>query len=667
MINFTNTETMLSVKFNERSFFAFSKEKPFMWIGCGTAEYPMSRGSFKFKEKTQMKTPLFIDTASGELLLKTKDGKAVLRLELEALDNRLHAHFEVLDGAPYNRMWLRLSALNEECVYGCGETFTAFNLRGESVKIWVAEHQNAKRFVKKVISDKLAGVNAKRALDFSQYATYYAQPTFMSSRKYFVHIDTTDYAEFDFTARFCHTLFVKDLADVYIGFADSFEELSTNLSDLLGRQPRLPEWAYDGAILGIQGGTEIVDKKLKKAKEYKMKVAGVWCQDWEGARITQFGKQLVWNWEWDKKLYPNLDTKILGYKKDGIRFLGYCNPFLAIEKGLYKYASEKGYCVKNKDGEDYLVKITTFPAAMVDLTNPDAYNWIKSVIKDNMIAFGLGGWMADFGEYLPTDCVLYSGDSAEKIHNTWPAIWAKINREALEETGKIGDIFFFTRAGNTETIKYSTLMWNGDQHVDWSYDDGLPSVIPATLSLAVSGFGLTHSDVGGYTTFMYVKRTPELLMRWAEMNAFSPLFRSHEGNRPDDNVHFDSSEEILKHYAKMSRIHAGLKDYLMAADKLNSTEGIPVIRPLFYYYHSEKDFREQYEYLLGRDILVAPVIEQGQPLKKVYLPEDEWVHLWTGEVYNGGEHSISAGIGYPPVFCRKGSKFLKKFLKLKDA
>ena len=667
MVTFTNTETMISVRFNERSFFAFSKEKPFMWIGCGNAEYPMNRGSFKFKEKTQMKTPLFIDTDGEQLLLKTGDGKTVLRLETQVTENRLRVRFTVLDGVPYNRMWLRLSAVDDECVYGCGETFTKFNLRGESVRVWVSEHQNAKRFAKKVITDRIAGVNDKRIGSFSQYATYYAQPTFMSSRKYFVHIDTTDYAEFDFSARFSHTLFIKDIADVYIGFGESFEELSENLSDLLGRQPQLPEWVYNGAVLGIQGGTEIVDKKLEKAKEYKMKVAGVWCQDWEGARITQFGKQLMWNWEWDKNQYKNLDKKIKEYRKNDIRFLGYCNPFLAIEKDLYKYASEQGSCVKNKDGEDYLVKITTFPAAMVDFTNPAAYEWIKSVIKNNMIAFGLGGWMADFGEYLPTDCVLYSGVSAEKIHNAWPAIWAKINREALEETGSLGDIFFFTRAGNTETVKYSTLMWNGDQYVDGSYADGLPSVSPATLSRAVSGFGITHSDVGGYTTFAHVKRTPELLMRWAEMNAFSPVFRSHEGNKPDENVHFDSSKEILKHYAKMSRIHAGLKDYLMAADKLNSTKGIPVIRPLFYYYNSPRDFRESYEYLLGRDILVSPVIERGQPQKTVYLPEDEWVHLWSGEVYRGGEYSVSAGMGYPPVFCRKSSKFLKKFLKLKDA
>ena len=73
------------------------------------------------------------------------------------------------------------------------------------------------------------------------------------------------------------------------------------------------------------------------------------------------------------------------------------NPFLATEGRLYKEASEKGYCVQHPDGGDYLVSVTTFPAAMVDLYNPDAFEWIKAVIKRNMIGIGMAGWMADFG------------------------------------------------------------------------------------------------------------------------------------------------------------------------------------------------------------------------------------------------------------------------------
>lgn len=105
-----------------------------------------------------------------------------------------------------------------------------------------------------------------------------------------------------------------------------------------------------------------------------------------------------------------------------------------------------------------------FYGGVVDLTNPEAYAWFKEVIKKNMIELGCGGWMADFGEYLPTDTYLHNGVSAEIMHNAWPALWAKCNYEALEETGKLGEILFFMRAGSTGSQKYSTMMWAGDQN-----------------------------------------------------------------------------------------------------------------------------------------------------------------------------------------------------------
>ena len=201
--------------------------------------------------------------------------------------------------------------------------------------------------------------------------------------------------------------------------------------------------------------------KVNAALGSGVAVNGVWIQDWEGRRVTAAGKQLYWNWQWDRELYPGLDEKIKELNQRGIKVLGYINPFLAVEKPLYRQASEKGYCVKDKAGKDYYVTITTFPAAMIDLTNPDACRWIKGIIKENMIDFGFSGWMADFGEYLPTDCVLHSGENAEIVHNTWPARWAKINREAIEEAGKSGEIMFFTRAGFSGTPSASTMMWNG--------------------------------------------------------------------------------------------------------------------------------------------------------------------------------------------------------------
>ena len=107
----------------------------------------------------------------------------------------------------------------------------------------------------------------------------------------------------------------------------------------MGRQPQLPDWVYDGQILGIQGGTDVMMGKVADALDAEMDICGVWIQDWEGRRVTAVGKQLYWNWQWDKELYPNLPDKIKELASHGIKVLGYCNPFLATEKELYQIAS----------------------------------------------------------------------------------------------------------------------------------------------------------------------------------------------------------------------------------------------------------------------------------------------------------------------------------------
>lgn len=663
MLEFRKSENGAELLKNGKVIYALKKGDKPLCVGYGKNEYKMSHGSFKIKEVRSSPEPLRIENISvneNTVIAETEKGSVTLT----ALKNHLSVH---LDGfKDYNRLYIKLPAKREEHVYGTGEIFSEFDLRGKTVNCWVAEHINALQVGKKLVKQVFGIKNSLKKQKFSNYETYYAQPTFLSSRKYYFHSFTTARAEFDFENADRHLIKIDEIADFCFGFGDSFEEVLSDLTFTLGRQPELPDWVYDGEILGVQGGTEVMMNKVKTALEHNMAVNGVWIQDWEGRRVTAVGKQLYWNWETDSELYPELCEKIKELNAQGIKVLGYCNTFLAVEKPLYKEASEKGYCVKNKDGEDYFVTITTFPAAIVDLTNPEACEWLKNIIKKNMIDLGFSGWMADFGEYLPTDAVLFSGENAESIHNTWPARWAKLNREAVEEAGKLGEIMFFTRAGYSETPKYSTMMWNGDNHVDFSIDFGLPSVIPAMLSLTVCGFGLSHSDIGGYTTFFNLKRSEELFMRWCEMNAFTPLLRGHEGLNPELNAQFDASQTVLSHGAKYSNMHKALKPYLKEAVKYNSENGVGAVRPLFFYYDEERAYKECYEYLLGRDILVAPVIRPKADSRKVYLPEDEWIHLWSGKTYKGGEYDIPSPVGEIPVFIRKDSSFKEEFIKLKN-
>ena len=645
-------------------------------IGSGENQFSMSRGSFKYKQKISGKRKLTLQnqekTEEGYLLtyVDPKGSSAkeqVHQFAVTQQGSQIRLAYLGEEKPGVNRYWLTFVTNPKEHIYGCGETYSELDLKGQNVRIWVAEHQNTGRISKKIIKEKLLGKHPDKKLSFDKYESYYAQPTFVSSDKYYVHCDINAYSEFDFTDAGKITLYFQEPPVIITDSGQDFAEVSRKLTGLLGRQKALPDWLYDGVILGIQEGTDVVDAKIKKAKEAGVPVVGVWCQDWSGCRRTGFGYQVMWNWEWDQELYPGLDKKIAEWKEEGVRFLGYINPFIAIEKDLYAYASEHGYCVQDREGKDYLVTITTFPAAMVDFTNPEAYEWYKGLIKENMIGLGMGGWMADFGEYLPIDAVLYSGEDPAIIHNQWPAIWAKMKQEAVAECGKEGQVFFFTRAGHTGTIAHSHMMWTGDQHVDWSIDDGLPAVIPATLSLAMSGYGIAHSDVGGYTTIMHMRRSKELLLRWEEMNVFSPLFRTHEGNQPVNNVQFDDDEELLAQLAKCGRMHVALKDYLKGLVAEEISDGTPVMRPLFYHYDEAEAYTEKTEYLLGRDLLVAPVYEEGAKSRTIYLPSDGWVNIFDGKEYAGGHMIVEAPIGKPPVFVRKDSKDYEALMQVAQA
>ena len=659
-------------------------------VGHGENNFTMSRGSFKYHQHFDWKSECDListnDIENGFVLLyQIKNSNNLYKLIVTKIRGQIEVQYEENpdNDKEVNRYWLTLKTNPSEHIYGCGETYSEFDLKGQKVRIWVAEHQNTSRIAKKIIKEKLFGKHPEKKLNFNKYESYYVQPTFVSSDKYFVHVFANEYAEFDFTRADSITLYTQEPPHFYSERAESFEELSKKLSNILGRQGKLPDWIYEGGILAMQDwtfdgkathegfdGCGNIDRKLEALEKKNAKVVGVWCQDWCGCRCTDFGYQVMWNWEYSKEQYPNLPEKIAEWRKKGVRFLGYINPFIALEKEVYAEAKEKGYCVKDKNGDDYLVTITTFPAAMIDFTNPKAYEWYKDLIKKNMIGIGMGGWMADFGEYLPVDAVLYDGDP-KVLHNQWPAIWAKLNREAIEECNAEEEVFFFTRAGHTGTIAASTMMWTGDQHVDWSIDDGLPSVIPATLSLAMSGYGITHSDVGGYTTIMSMRRTSELLLRWMEMNAYSPLFRSHEGNQPVNDVQFYDDDVLLLATAKATRVHAALANYLMECVAKQEKDGTPVMRPLFYHYDEDRAFTEKSEYLLGREILVAPITKDGARAREVYFPKDNWVHVNTGKLYHGGLAEVEAEIGQPPVFIRQeylntteGAELLKK---IKDA
>lgn len=641
-----------------------SKTKPMIYVGCGQENVDMYRGNFKIEDYVIERRPLFVTGTE-----KTENGvvfdlQGELKMEVVSEGDCTVLQFEQKNPA-INRFWLRVAADKDEKCYGCGEQMSYFNLRGRHFPLWSSEPGVGRD--KTTYVTWRSDVENKAGGDY--YNTNYPQPTYVSSRHYYLHVDSTAYADFDFRKEDFHELQIWEVpASVRIECASSFIELLEKESAFFGRQPELPDWIYNGLIVGVQGGNERSFGLLDKTIEHGIKVSGIWCQDWCGKRVTSFGKRLQWDWQYHKEMYPDLPKHIARLHERGIKFLGYVNPYLVNDGELYRQGKEKGVFATREDGSEYLVDFGEFYCGVVDFTKPEAYEWFKNeVIKKYSLDIGIDGWMADFGEYLPTDDLkLFNGKSPMIEHNHWPVLWAKCNYEALKESGKLGEVVYFMRAGGTGSQKYCTLLWAGDQSVDFSIHDGLATVICAALSAGMSGCGLSHSDIGGYTSLFGNTRTKELFLRWAEMAAFTPVMRTHECNRPEENFQYYDDEDCMQKLARLVDVYTMLAPYIKKLVAENAARGIPVQRPLFL--HNEEDaacYDIQYEYMLGEDVLVAPVYLSEQTEWEVYLPEGKWIHLWTGAEYGRGSHRVPAPLGDTPVFYKADSEYAALFEEIR--
>ncbi len=655
MLKFEQITNGFRLYFKEFLFLEHTHLNPCFYLGQGIGRFKMHHGHFKIREKQVRKMVLkkydLISQTTNTVELRFLGQEQELKVKIKIENNNLKIKF-YCPNSEINRFWIRIAANKEEAIYGCGEQFSELNLRGKEVPLWV-EEQGVGRGDPPISGD--------------WYTTYYPQPTFVSSENYFCHCECSSYAKFAFINKEFHELYIWSVPEaILFGKFDTALEVISNLSEYLGRQPKLPDWVFDGIWLGVQGGKNIVEEKINKCLEYGVKIVAVWCQDWQGIHMQGAQKRLIWNWEYDEDLYPDLPKFIQDLNKKGIKFLGYINSMLAKDTDQYIEALNKDLCVKNIDGKLYKIITDSGEKSLLDLSNPKTIEWLKQIIKENMIKIGLSGWMADYGEYLPVDSIIYSGENSEIFHNKYPVIFAKANLQAIKESGKQGDIVFFTRAGYSRISKYTTLVWAGDQLVNWSMHDGLATVIPAGISLGICGIGYYHFDIGGFHSFGQYIRDKEVFMRWAEFSAFTMIMRTHESIKPYDNWQFDSDEECIIHFSKMSQIYVHLKPYLKELSKEYIKTGIPPIRACYLHYENDLELHKlKYQYLLGHDLLVAPVIKANIKEWNIYLPNDIWVHIWSGIRYQGGWVTVEAPVGKPPVFYRKASGFSNLFDSIK--
>ncbi|MCF8462181.1 MAG: alpha-glucosidase [Flavobacteriales bacterium] len=602
----------------------------------GTFQYKGKLGSYKVKRKDKPN-----DVVTATICRRVNDQNLIVVLPLD-------------ETIPIDITELKIPVSKGLHFFGGGEQFSHLELTGKHVPFLVEENGIGRGDKPATKTANLVGAGGH------EWTTYCPIPLILSTDNKAYLIENDCYSEIDLTVDGEITFIVHDHElKLRTWEANSPKELLEKITADLGRMPQLPDWTY-GTILGIQGGAERVKQLVKDAQGYGNPVSAIWIQDWVGKKQTSIGSRLRWEWKPDTLTYPNFKQFCADMNAQDIKVMGYINPFLLEETDMTNQALEKGYIVHKKNGSPYLIPFGGFKGYIIDLSNPSARNWIKNIIKTNMIGNGLSGWMADFAEWLPFDCKLHSGQSPKDYHNRFAADWAKVNREAVEEAGKLGEVVFFSRSGFTGSSGISTLFWAGDQMVDFGENDGLGSAITAMLSSGLSGMSLNHSDIGGYTAlkfplFKNVLRDKEILFRWIELEAFTPLFRTHEGLLPNDMVQYYSDNETKTYFSAFAKIHKAMTPLFKHLVKEASETGVPVIRHPWLVCPTDTNcLQTKNQFFVGDDLLVLPVTERKQTTVRGYFPEGKWMHYFTKEVLEGGAwHEVEAPLGTPAVFLRK--------------
>lgn len=559
--------------------------------------------------------------------------------------------------SPINTLILSIPVDTAARFFGGGEQFSHVELTGHRVPFIVEENGIGRSKDAASRMAKMVGANGHKWSTYSPIPIIVSTlgQAFLIENDCFTEIDLSEPGRIGFKVH-------SDSLTLRVWHAESPKSLISQFTSYLGRAPELPEWAH-GTWLGLQGGKRKVNEILAETQGFGNPVSAIWIQDWVGKYETKIGRRLRWEWKPNEAFYPDFKNYCDSLNEAGIQVLGYINPFLLEGTEMCDQALSEGLVVHDQQNEPYKVPFGGFQGYIIDLTNNATRVWIKDIIKKNMINEGLSGWMADFAEWLPFDAKLAGGQNPRDYHNRFAAEWAKVNREAIREAGKEGEVVFFSRSGWTGSASQTPVFWAGDQLVDFSEHDGLPSAINALISSGISGIGLNHSDVGGYTglKFPFFKnylRNKETLFRWIEFEAFTPFFRTHEGLLPDDMVQFYSDSSTQEFFARFGKIHQQLRPYLEDVMTQAAATGIPAIRhPWIEYPFDPKCLETEYQFFVGQDMIVAPVTKPGHTHTTAYLPAGDWIHFFTGDSFSGRFSSlVEAPIGTPAVWVRKGSE-----------
>lgn len=493
-------------------------------------------------------------------------------------------------------------------------------------------------------------------------AAYYVQSSFTSSAGYGFLLNRDEIS---------HWRLDSDLADAwqveggapaldYTVAAAAGPSSLAQLTAITGRQPVPPSWAV-GSIL---------DREVKypsdPAANYQHEVRS------DIGNIDRYHVPIdAYRLEgWQELPKPILAQDIARLRARGIHPLVYFRAFVGQDKtgtddpNEYARAVGNRYVATHADGTPYTF-ISNFnaPAAVIDFTNPATVRWWQQRIWA-ALDLGADGFMLDFGEQVLTDMHFHNGMTGVQMHNLLPVLYNRVTRDAIDSYVRVHPgrhIFYFTRAGSSGTpgdAAFENANFPGDETTDWTRSSGLASQTTDMLNRAIGGAYGFSTDIGGYFDLgPYQATTKELFLRWAEWAALSPMFRLHGSLLAGTHTPWSYDLQTVQIYQQLTALHLSARPLILKLWREAEQTGIPITRPLWLAYPGDAQAAQQdQEWLLGPDVLVAPVISQGAISRQVYFPTGCWQDPQTGLTIHGPSSArVAAPLEVLPYFLQCGT------------
>ncbi|WP_430790827.1 glycoside hydrolase family 31 protein [Virgibacillus flavescens] len=446
--------------------------------------------------------------------------------------------------------------------------------------------------------------------------------------------------------------------DYYVLAGPTPKAVLQQYTELTGRMPVPPKWALGYHQSRYSYGSEAEVRALAENfvdRDIPVDVIHLDIHYMDGYRVFTF----------DKEKFPNPEKMIADLREMGIRIVPIVDPGVKkdSEYRTYQEGVRGDHFCKYIEGEMYYGDVWPGKSAFPDFTEEKVRKWWgeKHAYYTDMGIEGIWNDMnepAVFNETKTMDvAVMHRNDgnpaTHRELHNVYGLLMGKATYEGMKEKLNGKRPFLLTRAGYAGVQRYASV-WTGDNRSFWEH---LQMSLPMCMNLGLSGIPFTGPDVGGFAH----DTNAELLVRWTQVGAFTPYFRNHSaiGTHYQEPWQFGrDNEAIMKKYIQM---RYEWMPQLYSLFYQASETGLPIMRPLLMEFPKDtKTYNLNDQFMIGDNVIVAPILAPGATDRAVYLPEGQWVDFANETVYPGNQvHLVHAELSELPIFVKKGTALLQ--------